>query len=213
MKQAKAGWRRQCRVVLLPLVWAGTLLGGCAATQMEAQWRAPQLTPRVLQGKTVLVLCRGPDMTLERICEDQLAAQLQAAGVKVVRSALPAAGQTSADTLQQAARAAGADIVLATTLEPAAAEYIGGSGGSVGVGVGGSSGGWGSCSGAGIGISLPIGGSSGPGLGASTSVTEAATGKLLWSGRARSPRTAGEADQVNELSRVTVEAIKAAGLP
>jgi hypothetical protein len=200
-------------VRLLALACAGALLGGCATTQMEAQWRDPQLTPQVLQGKTVLVLCRAPDMTLERICEDRMAAQAQAAGVKVARAAVPAAGPDAAEAVRQAARTAGADVVLATTLEPAAAEYIGTSGGSVGVGVGGSSGSWGgSRSGAGIGISLPIGGASGPGLGASSSVTDAASGKLLWSGRARSPRTSSEADQVSELSRVTVEALKAAGL-
>jgi hypothetical protein len=209
MKQAKTG---RSAVVLLALACAGAMLGGCATTQMEAQWRDPQLTARALQGKTVLVVCRGPDLTLERICEDRLAAQAQAAGVKVARAAPPAAGPTNADAVRQAARAAGADVVLATTLEPAAAEYISSSGGSVGVGVGGSSGSWGSRSGAGIGISLPIGGASGPGLGASTSVTDAASGKLLWSGRARSPRTSSEADQVGELSRVTVEALKAAGL-
>ncbi|MFN9031413.1 MAG: hypothetical protein ACK54C_15840 [Betaproteobacteria bacterium] len=210
MKQAKPWWRHV--VIPLALAWAGALLGGCATTQIEAQWRDPQLTPRALQGKTILVLCRGPDLTLERICEDKLAAQAQAVGIKVARRAPPVAGQNRADTLRQAALEAGADVVLATTLEPAAAEYAGGSGGSVGVGVGGSSGGWGSRSGAGIGISLPVGGGAGPGLGASTSVTDAATGKLLWSGRARSPRTASDAVQVGELSRVTVEALKATGL-
>lgn len=212
MKQAKTWRSGRGPVVLTALVCASALLSGCATTQMEAQWRDPQLTPQVLQGKTVLVLCRGPDMTLERICEDRLAAQAQAAGIKVARGAPPAAGANGADAVRQAARAAGADVVLATTLEPAAAEYIGTSGGSVGVGVGGSSGSWGSRSGAGIGISLPIGGSPGPGLGASTSVTDAASGKLLWSGRARSPRSAREADQVGELARVTLEALKAAGL-
>jgi hypothetical protein len=212
MKQVKPGCGWRGAVQLLALACAGVLLSGCATTQMEAQWRDPQLTPKVLQGKTVLVVCRGPDMTLERICEDRLAAQAQAAGVKVARAALPAAGADRAEAVRQAARAAGADVVLATTLEPAAAEYIGSSGGSVGVGVGGSSGSWGSRSGAGIGISLPIGGASGPGLGASSSVTDAASGKLLWSGRARSPRSASEADQVGDLARVTVEALKAAGL-
>jgi hypothetical protein len=197
----------------LALLGAAALLAGCATTQMEAQWRDPQVPPLALQGKTVLVVCRGPDLTLERICEDRLAADAQAAGLKVARAQLPAGtAPTGEDAVRRAASAAGAEIVLVTSLEPAPAELITGSSGSVGVGVGGSSGGYGSRSGAGIGISLPIGGSSGPGIAASTSVTEVANGKLLWSGRARSPRTASEAEQVNEVARVTIGALKSAGL-
>jgi len=185
------------------------LVSACATTQMEAQWRDPQLAPQSLQGKTVLVVCRGLDLTLERICEDKLAAQVQAIGVKVARSDSPPA--VADDALLQAAKVAGAEVVLATTLQPAGYD-VAPTGGSVGIGVGGSSGGYGSRSGGAIGLSLPIGGASGPGIGASTNLTEAASGKLLWSSRARSPKTSSEADQISELSRVTVEALKGAQL-
>lgn len=197
------------------MVGSVVLLAACATTQMEAQWRDPQLGAKAMQGKTVLVVCRGLDLTLERICEDRLAADAQAIGVKVVRAELAreAAADASAnpDLLLKAARAVRADAVLATTLERSNA-VVAPSGGSVGIGVGGSSGGYGSRSGAGIGISLPIGGAGGPALGASTSLTDAASGKLLWSGRTRSPGAPSESEQVTELSRVTVEALKATGL-
>jgi hypothetical protein len=191
-------------------ICAVLLVAACATTQMEAQWRDPQLAPQSLQGKTVLVVCRGLDLTLERICEDKMTADVQAIGVKVTRSDahLPPAAENA---LLDAAKVAGAEVVLATTLVPAGFDAAP-TGGSVGFGVGGSSGSYGSRSGGGIGISLPIGGASGPGIGASTNLTETASGKLLWSSRARSPKTSNEAEQINELSRVTVEALKGAGL-
>jgi hypothetical protein len=186
------------------------LVSACATTKMEAQWRDPQLAPQSLQGKTVLVVCRGLDFTLERICEDKLTANVQALGVKVTRAEQPPPGTTT-DALINAAKVAGAEVVLATTLEPAGYD-VAPSGGSVGFGVGGGSGSYGSHSVGGIGISLPIGGATGPGIGASTSLTETASGKLLWSSRARSPKTSNEADQISELSRVTAEALKGAQL-
>lgn len=191
------------------------LLAACATPQMEAQWRDPQLGARALQGRTVLVVCRGLDLTLERICEDQLAADTQAIGARVVRAEVvrdaPADPNAGTELLLKAARSARADVVLAMTLERSNM-VVAPSGGSVGIGVGGSSGGWGSRSGGAVGISLPIGGTSGPALAASTSLTDVVSGKLAWSGRARGSGTANEAGQVGELSRLTADALKAAGL-
>jgi hypothetical protein len=182
---------------------------------MEAQWRDPQIGARALQGRTVLVVCRGLDLTLERICEDQLAADAQAIGARVVRADVvrdaPADPNAATGLLLRAARSVRADTVLAMTLERSNI-VVAPSGGSVGIGVGGSSGGWGSRTGGGIGISLPIGGASGPTLAASTSLTDAASGKLVWSGRARGSGTVNEAGQVGELSRLTADALKGAGL-
>ena len=198
------------------LATAGALLlAGCATTAMDAQWRDPQAVPLSMQGKKVLVVCRGLDLTLERICEDRLAADAQAIGVTVVRAELPAAATADpaaiGDALLQAARAAGADAVLATTLSRQAGAAPS-SGGSFGIGIGGASGGWGSRTGAGIGITLPIGGAGGAALGASTNLADTANGRLLWSGRARSPRASSEAEQVPELTRVIAEALRGAAL-
>ncbi len=191
------------------------LLAACATPQMEAQWRDPQLGAKALQGRTVLVVCRGLDLTLERICEDRLAADAQAIGARVVRAEVardaPADPNAATELLLKAARSVRADAVLAMTLERA---YVAPapSGGSVGIGVGGSSGGWGSRTGGGIGISLPISGTSGPTLAASASLNDAVSGKLVWSGRARGSGTANEAEQVGELSRLTADALKGTGL-
>lgn len=195
------------------LLLGALLLAACATPQMEGQWRDPQAAARSMQGKAVLVVCRGIDVTLERICEDRLAADAQAIGIRVVRAELPrdaVADPAAGDALLKAARAARADAVLAMRLEwsgPAMSP----SGGGVGVGVGGSRGGWsGGTSGA-IGITFPLGGT-GPTLASGTSLTDAVTGKLIWSGRARGSGAVSEPAQVGELSRVTTDALKGAGL-
>ncbi|MCK7502607.1 MAG: hypothetical protein MZW92_81890 [Comamonadaceae bacterium] len=198
---------------LLPLL--GALLPAARATpQMEAQWRDAQFGARSMQGRAVLIR-QGVDVTLERICEDRLAADAQAIGVAVVRSGLrrdaAAAPPGSTDALLTAARAARADAVLAMWLERSFAP-VPLSGGSVGVGIGGGSGGWGSRIGGAVGITLPIGGT-GPALASGASLTEAATGRLIWSGRARgSGAPKNEAQQVDELSRLITDALKGAGL-
>lgn len=201
-------WRHAFAVLL-----CAVLLGGCATPQMEGQWRDPQFAAKSMQGRAVLVVCRGLDLTLERICEDRLATDAQAIGIRVVRAELPrdaAAAPAPNDALLKAARAARAEAVLVMSLERSFGAAMP-SGSSVGVGVGGGRGTWsGGTSGA-IGITLPVGGS-GPALASGTSLTDAASGKLIWSGRARGSGAAGEPAQVGELTRVTTEALRDSGL-
>lgn len=201
-------WRRGFALLLGAL-----LLAACATPQMEGQWRDPQVGARSMQGKSVLVVCRGLDVTLERICEDRLAADAQAIGIRVVRAELPRLAlpdPAAGEALLKAARAVRADAVLAMWLERSYAAALP-SGGSVGIGVGGGSGGWSGGSGGAIGITLPLGGT-GPALASGTSLTDAVTGKLVWSGRARGSGAPNEAQQVGELSRVTTEGLKGTGL-
>jgi hypothetical protein len=198
------------RGVALPA--AVLLAAACATPQMEAQWRDPQAGARSMQGKTVLVVCRGLDVTLERVCEDRLAADARAIGIRVARADLPrdaVADPAAGDVLLRAARTVRAEAVLAMWLERSYAT-VSPSGGSVGIGVGGGSGGWGGTGGA-IGITLPIG-SPGPALASGTSLADAVTGRLVWSGRARGSGTVNEPAQVGELSRVTTEALRDTGL-
>jgi len=191
------------------LLAAALLVAACATSQMEAQWRDPQAGARSMQGKTVLVVCRGLDVTLERVCEDRLAADAQAIGIRVARSELPrdaVVDPAAGDVLLRAARAVRAEAVLSMWLERSYAA-VSPSGGSVGVGVGGGSGGWGGGTGGAIGITLPIG-SPGPALASGTTLTNAVTGKLVWSGRARGSGTVNEPAQLGELTRVTTEALR-----
>lgn len=195
------------------LLMAATLLAACATPQMEAQWRDPQYAARSMQGRAVLVVCRGFDVTLERICEDRLAADAQAIGVRVVRSELPrdaVAFPAPNDALLRAARAVRADAILAMALERSYAAGTS-SGSSVGIGVGGGSGGWGGGVGGTVGITLPVGGT-GPALASGASLTDVVTGKLVWSGRARGSGAVGEPAQVGELTRITTEALRGSGL-
>ncbi len=206
VKAAASAWR-----ALLGLP-AALLVAACATPQMEAQWRDRQAPAGSMRGKPVLVVCRGLDLTLERLCEDRLAADAQAIGIRVVRAELPAgaAEPVTSRALLDAARAAGAEAVLAMQLERFQAA-VAPSGGSVGVGIGGSRGGWsGGTSGA-IGITLPLGGA-GPALASGTSLFDAGSGKMLWSGRARGSGSTGEAAQIGELTRVTSDALRASGL-
>jgi hypothetical protein len=201
-------WRR-----ILATLLGATLLAACATPQMEAQWRDPQFGAKSMQGKAVLVVCRGLDLTLERICEDRLAADAQAIGLRVLRAELPrdaTAGPAAGDALLTAARALQADAVLMMRLEWSG-PVVSPSGGSIGVGVGGGRGTWsGGTSGA-IGITLPLGGT-GPALASGTGLTDVANGKLIWSGRARGSGAVGESAQVGELTRVTTEALRDSGL-
>jgi predicted small secreted protein len=206
--QSLPPWRRGLALLLF-----AALLAACATPQMEGEWRDPQAAARSMQGRAVLVVCRGFDVTLERICEDRLAADAQSIGIRVLRAELPreaVADPAAGDALLKAARAVRADAVLAMRLEWYGAAMPP-SGGGVGVGVGASRGGWSGGTGGAIGITLPLGGS-GPTLASGTSLTDAVTGKLIWSGRARGSGAVNEPAQVGELSRVTTEALKGAGL-
>jgi hypothetical protein len=194
------------------LLLGASLLAACATPQIEAQWRDAQFGAGSMQGRAVLVVCYGVDLTLERICEDRLAADVQAIGIRVVRAEPardPAAAPPGGDALLAAAKAARAQAVLAMRLDRA---YDGvPPGGAVGVGVGGGSVGRGSSVGGTIGITLPLGGV-GPALVSGATLTDVASGRLAWSGRARGSGAAGDAAQVGELTRLTAEALKGAGL-
>lgn len=203
-----SSWRRGFALLLGTL-----LLAACATPQMEAQWRDPQAGARSMQGKAVLVICRGLDVTLERICVDRLAADAQAIGIRVVRAELPrdaVIDPEASDALLEAARAVRADVILLMRLGWSYAG-VSPSGGSVGVGVGAARGGWGGGTSGAIGITLPLGGLWAA-LASSTSLTDAESGKLIWSCRARGSGTVNEPAQVGELSRVTTEALRDTGL-
>ncbi|MEG1970504.1 MAG: hypothetical protein RR101_10305 [Burkholderiaceae bacterium] len=189
-------------------VWAaGLLLAGCAAPSMEAQWRNPAFKAGSLQGRSVWIDCSARDETTALVCEDQLASQLAAGGVRVVRGAATQ-GNASGDALA-GARAAGAASVLVIQLEsrwrPASSP-----GASIGIGLGGGSwGGGGSVSG---GLAMPIGGGGGgESLAAQATLTGVAEAQTLWSGTLRASGNGTAAEQIGGMVRITLEALKQAG--
>lgn len=197
----------------MPLA-AALALAACATTQMDAQWTNPDYSGRRLGGTQVLVACEAPDLTIQRICEDQVSGQISAMGGTPSRSsqlresAVPPAGS---DPYVAAARRIGARAIVRTTLTVGAA--VAQPGPQIGIGVGGSSGGWGSSSGGFGGISFPVGGTRvNNAYSGETTVIDPSNGAIMWSGRASSPSAQDVNAQIAELARVTADAIKQAGL-
>jgi hypothetical protein len=198
------------------LAW---VLAGCATTQMTAEWRDPAFTAASLKGKRLLVLCRAPDETMRRVCEDQWMGQLATQGMALVPSysvsGFPVASADGSEEMRSAVRASGAAALVSVSLQLSDVAVVN-PGPQVGIGIGGGSGGGyrsGGFSVGGIGISLPIGSATATqGLGANASLVDAATGKLVWSGSASTPASSDVSAQVGALTQVTVEAMRKAGL-
>jgi hypothetical protein len=191
------------------------LLAGCATTQMDAQWSNPEYSGRSLRGETVLVACEAPELTLQRICEDQVAAQVSARGAKPTRnSTLNAAGGPAGatDPYAVAAKSIGARAIARTTIA-AGPPVVTDSGPVFGFGMGGGSYGGGSYRSGGAGITLPVGGAkTTQALSAEMVLINPANGVTMWSGRASSPTNLDAGGQVTELARVIVEAVQKSGM-
>jgi hypothetical protein len=187
------------------------LLGACATTRMDAQWSNPDYAGRSLKGAPVLVACEAQDATLQRICEDQLAAEVSSRGGTPTRNsqlretAIPPAGVT--DPYLAAARRIGARAIVRTTLQ-AGLPVASAGGPTIGLGVGGGSG----RVGVGGGVSLPIGGARvGHAYTSETALIDPANGAIMWSGRATSPTAQDVTGQIGELAATTLQAVQRAG--
>jgi hypothetical protein len=185
---------------------------GCAAPTLDAQWRDPQVPGSYLRGAKVLVTCEAGDVTLKRICEDQLVAELTARGATTiltdvsadlngVRPAVPDAQYLPA------ARSSGAKAVVSMSVGVSSQTVSPG----WSIGIGGF--GFGRHSAGGVGVSAPIGGGQvSAGYSASGRVTDVASGKLMWSARASTPPSNDINAQLANLSKTVVDAAQQAGL-
>jgi hypothetical protein len=205
--------RRRARAgsACVQLAALAALLAGCASTTLDAEWRNTQLAPGYLQGARVLVSCEAGEPVLRRLCEDRLAAELGAKGVVPVlmRSAAASSGEVVAPDAQAlgAARIHGAKAVFVVSL---AAESRSVSPG-VSIGLGGF--GFGRHTGGGVGVSMPIGGGGiTTGYAANGHVTDARSGRMMWSARASTPPSSDLNAQVAELAKTVVDAADKAGL-
>jgi len=201
----------------LLFVSTAVALAACATTRMDAQWTNPDYQGRNVRGASVLVACEAPDLTLQRICEDQLAAAVSSRGAKpTLNSQLTPAGSAPPagnDPYLAAAKRVGARAIVRMTVssgQPVAVE----SGPSIGIGVGGGSGGYrGGGFGGGIGIGFPIGGARvSQAFGAETALIDPANGATMWSGRASSTTAQNVTGQISELAQTTIEALQGTGL-
>ncbi len=202
-----------------PALALAATLAGCATTEMTTQWRDPNFTGGSLKGKRVLVVCQGRDDTMRRVCEDQWVARLGAQAVLATPSYsipnFPPSGVANPDQLKAAAQTSGAVAIATMQLNPSGVVAVN-QGASVGIGVGGGSGGGysgGGFSFGGLGITLPVGGATATqGLGSSTTLVDAASNALVWSGNATTPASADVTGQVSALIQISVESIQKAGL-
>jgi len=193
------------------------LLAGCATTQVNVQWTEPEFKGRSLRGEKVLVVCDAPDVATQRVCQEQVAARIAAAGATPVISqnaGLTAGPPPTNDATLVAARGAGAKAIFGVTV--GADVTVVNPGPSVGIGIGGfgGSGGYrgGTVSGGSVGIGFPIGGGQATtGYAANMVLTDAATVKLMWSSKVTTPASSNVTAQMGELARVGVEAARGAG--
>lgn len=185
---------------------------GCASSAVNAQWSDPAFGGQPPRGAKVLVACRAPDPTLGRVCADRMAAKLAALGAMPVLAG--DAGEASAGDaeLLQAARRAGAVAVLSATINPDSTQVSAAP--SIGIGIGGFGGGYRSGGGVGIGMSAPIGGGAPPSTGyaASAGLSDVASGKLMWSGRASAAPSQDIGSQLNTLATLLLDAARQSGL-
>lgn len=199
---------------LLTTAAAALLLAGCAAPRIDGQWSDPAFADRTLRDRAVLVTCRAPDTTLARVCEDRMADALRERGARPVRAATPVDAAGGHEAVARAAREARADAAVATSVTVAGVASSSLGGPSVGFGFGGGfGGGRGGIGFGGVGISVPLGGvRPQSAFGSSTAVLDPASGREIWSVRATTPMGEQAPVQVAELVRVSVDAMRNAGL-
>jgi hypothetical protein len=210
MKSSAAEGRRHATIAASMAAAAATLLGGCASTQLDAQWSDPALGPGLLRGARVLVACDAQEVVIRQICQDRLAGEVVARGATPVFLApgFPVATDRSVDAqLLPAAREAGAKAMMVMTVAVAVNEVSQG----FSVGVGGF--GFGSRGGVGLGVEAPIGGGRvTSGYSANGRVTDVPSGRLVWTAKATAPPSSDVTAQMDELSKAVLGAADKAGL-
>jgi hypothetical protein len=204
----------RARILAASGLAATLLVGGCATTQVAVQWSDPEFRGRSLRGEKVLVVCDAPDVAMQRVCQDQIAAQLRAVGAAPVISAnagLTAGPPPTNDATLVAARGAGAKAIFGATIGPEVTVVSGSPAISIGVGGWGGSGG-GTVVGSGVGIGFPIGGGqASTGYAANMVLTDAASVRMMWSSKVTTPASQNIGAQMADLARVGVEAAQKAG--
>jgi hypothetical protein len=189
------------------------LLAGCATSAVEGQWADAAFSGRSLLKSRVLVSCRAPDLSLARICEDNLAGGLRDAGVMVLRTPEPIDAAGGVPAVLSAAKALSADSLVMSTVSISASNpygsasawgYPGGLYGGLGMGRGVAMGG---------GMGFTLGGvHAATAFSAATSVVEVSSGQELWSVRVPPPASDDSAIQVARLSGASIDAMRRAGL-
>jgi hypothetical protein len=202
------------RAITVALAASALGLAGCASTRLDAQWVDPQFKGHSLRGTKVFVVCEAADVAIKHVCQDQVASQLSAIGATPVKgpdtdNSTPAP-QPVADPYLPAAREAGAHAVLSTAVTPDAT--VVNPGPSIGFGIGGFGGGGGAYRSGGVGMSVPVGaGQVSTGYAANTTLTDVASGRLMWTAKATTPPSKDVNMQVADLTKAVLDGAKKEG--
>ncbi|MBL8317756.1 MAG: hypothetical protein JNJ42_05095 [Burkholderiaceae bacterium] len=185
------------------------LLHGCASTNLDASWVDPQLAPGLLRGARVMVACEAHEVVLKQVCQDQLAAEVTARGgtpLPLGDTGSPGPGRAPvSEQLLASARAAGAKAVLvhAVTIADVA------SGGGMSLSIGGMS--IGGSGGVGVGVSMPVGTPrTHNGYAIESRITDAQSGRVLFTAKASARPSADTNAQLAELTRAVFAAAEQA---
>lgn len=192
------------------------LLSACAtSSKVDAEWTDPALRGQMtsLRGTSVMVACEAPDLAVRNVCQDQLAAEVTARGARpiAVPPGTPLVRDQALDQqLVPAARAAGARAIVVVALTPVATED---DRPSISLGLGGFGFGGRSGVGGGLGVSAPVGeGRVATGFSANGRITEAGTGRLLWTATRAAPPSQDLDRQLGSLSVAVLDSAARAGL-
>ncbi|KQV98458.1 hypothetical protein [Rhizobacter sp. Root1221] len=182
-------------------------LAGCGIAPLDAQWKDPAHPAESLRGTTVLVVCESDEQVVKQMCQDRVAAELRALGANT--ALVPYSVDPTATRLSDEARAVKARAIFSTKLSPDVPRYGSSSGVSVGFGMGG---GFGHRGFGGVGVSAPIGGSRiSQGYVANASLSDVASGRLMWTGKASTRSSEDLNWQVDSLTKAVVGGAQQAG--
>jgi hypothetical protein len=182
-------------------------LAGCGIAPLDAQWKDPGHPAESLRGTTVLVVCESDEQVVKQMCQDRVAAELRALGANT--ALVPYSVDPTATRLSDEARAVKARAIFSTKLSPDVPRYGSSSGVSVGFGMGG---GFGHRGFGGVGVSAPLGGSRiSQGYVANASLSDVASGRLMWTGKASTRSSEDLNWQVDSLTKAVVGGAQQAG--
>jgi hypothetical protein len=155
------------------------------------------------------VACNADDRSVLKVCQDRLASEISARGAIPVFAAdrIQNNGGAVDEPLLASARGDNARALFVVTLTPAASEVSPG----FSIGIGGF--GVGRSSGVGVGVSAPVGGGQvTTGYAANGRVTEAGSGRLVWTATAVAAPSSDLSAQLAALAKVVVDSAVKAGL-
>lgn len=182
-------------------------LAGCGVAPLDAQWQDSSRPPESLRGAVVLVVCESDEQVVKQMCQDRVSAELRAYGANT--ATVPYSIESTPTRITDEARAVKAKAIFTTRVTPDYPRYGSSSGVSVGVGFGTGFGGRGM---GGVGVSAPIGGSYiAQGYVANASLSDVASGRLLWTGKASARDSNDLSWQMDSLTKAVTGGAQQAG--